>query len=331
MSALPIVSIVVPVYNTEAYLERCLDSLCGQTYSAIEIIIVNDGSTDGSAQIISKYAANDDRIKVVTKPNGGLAAARNSGVSVASGEWIWHVDSDDYVDCNSVEWILSHISGVKCDIAIFGHYRVVGEKVDVVTPRFENVISGEEALEKMLFHQIGGDVWCRFYKRQLYVEHNIRQDERYSVIEDVLLNYQLFSIAHSVVAVPCICVYHVYREGSYSSSAKSRSFLQLHHEGAVSMKLYGFVSRRIERAYSWFVVQDFFGILMLRDAVLLQMLGFNSVGRLYAYLGLLAKSDCSNKIPFGSVFLPLSKCAVSRWCLAVMLRIALIFYGKREA
>ena len=92
------VSIIIPVYNVESYLRRCLDSVVNQTLKDIEIILVNDGSTDGSLAICEEYAKNDDRIKIITRKNGGLSAARNTGLDNATSEYIGFIDSDDWVD-----------------------------------------------------------------------------------------------------------------------------------------------------------------------------------------------------------------------------------------
>ena len=91
------ISVIVPIYNVEQYLEQCLDSIISQTYSQLEIILVDDGSTDSSGQICDKYARKDERIVVIHKTNGGLSDARNAGISVATGEYISFIDSDDYI------------------------------------------------------------------------------------------------------------------------------------------------------------------------------------------------------------------------------------------
>ena len=93
-----LISIIVPVYNVEKYLNECIDSIIAQTYSNIEIILVNDGSTDASGKICDEYAEKDGRIKVIHQVNAGLSAARNAGMAVATGEYLYFVDSDDYVD-----------------------------------------------------------------------------------------------------------------------------------------------------------------------------------------------------------------------------------------
>jgi glycosyltransferase involved in cell wall biosynthesis len=100
-----LISIVVPVYNSEKYLEKCLVSLINQTYKNIEIIVINDGSTDGSLDIAKQLAKRDSRVKVYSKKNGGLSSARNHGIEKASGEYIGFVDSDDYIDCNMYSYL----------------------------------------------------------------------------------------------------------------------------------------------------------------------------------------------------------------------------------
>ena len=102
------ISIIIPVYNVENYLAECLNSVVNQTYRNIEIIIVNDGSTDNSFSIIQQYQLQDERIKIINQENQGLSAARNAGMKVASGEYLWFVDSDDYVAINACEEFVKH-------------------------------------------------------------------------------------------------------------------------------------------------------------------------------------------------------------------------------
>lgn len=119
MSQSPLISVIVPVYNTEKYLRKCLDSICGQTYRNLEIICVNDGSPDNSAAILEEYAARDERIKVLTQQNAGQGAARNTGLDYASGEWITGVDSDDYLELDAYEYAINEATP-DVDIVCFG-------------------------------------------------------------------------------------------------------------------------------------------------------------------------------------------------------------------
>ena len=112
----PLVSIIVPIYKVEPYLRRCLDSIVNQTYTNLEIILVDDGSPDGCPQICDEYVAKDKRIIVIHKENGGLSDARNAGLDICKGEYISFVDSDDILDLNAVEYMLN--AGTDVDIVI---------------------------------------------------------------------------------------------------------------------------------------------------------------------------------------------------------------------
>ena len=120
----PLISVVVPIYNVEHYLERCLDSIISQTYTNLEIILVDDGSTDRSGAIADAYAAKDSRVKVIHQKNGGLSIARNTGIEACRGEYLLFIDSDDYIAPNMCECLLSHLTEADADIAIGGFYRV---------------------------------------------------------------------------------------------------------------------------------------------------------------------------------------------------------------
>lgn len=119
MKTMPLISVIVPVYNVESYLRKCLDSICGQTYRNLEILCVDDGSTDASASILKEYAAQDKRIQIFTQPNSGLSAARNTGLQYATGEWIAGVDSDDFLEPDAFEYALAGATD-ETDIITFG-------------------------------------------------------------------------------------------------------------------------------------------------------------------------------------------------------------------
>lgn len=116
----PFISFIVPVYNVEDYLHECVDSIIGQNCGDWELILIDDGSPDRCPQICDEYAAKDNRIKVIHQKNAGVAAARNAGLDVAQGEWIWFVDSDDWVAGEAVEILKSRIGGINCDFVMFG-------------------------------------------------------------------------------------------------------------------------------------------------------------------------------------------------------------------
>lgn len=115
----PCISIIIPIYNTAPYLRQCLDSVCGQTYPHLEIICVDDGSTDNSPAILDEYAARDSRVKLIRQSNAGVSAARNAGLEAATGEYVTGVDPDDYLELHAYERILSHLDAT-ADIVCFG-------------------------------------------------------------------------------------------------------------------------------------------------------------------------------------------------------------------
>ena len=114
----PLVSIIVPIYKVEPYLRRCLDSIVNQTYTNLEIILVDDGSPDGCPQICDEYAAKDKRIVVIHKENGGLSDARNAGLDICKGEYIFFIDSDDWIKTDTIEFLYKITQDKKSDIVI---------------------------------------------------------------------------------------------------------------------------------------------------------------------------------------------------------------------
>ena len=134
----PKISVIVPVYNVEKYLEKCLDTILAQTFSNIEIICVNDGSTDDSRKILSEYAQKDSRIKIVDKKNGGLSSARNAGMKVAQGEYYSFIDSDDWIDETMLEKLYNSMVSLDTDISICAvhQYDETNQKIDDTNPYY---------------------------------------------------------------------------------------------------------------------------------------------------------------------------------------------------
>ena len=145
-----IISIVVPVYNVEKYLPECIDSLISQTYSNIEIILVNDGSTDNSGEICDNYSKIDNRIKVIHKENGGLSDARNEGLKNISGKLIMFIDSDDYIDRNLVETLYKNLIKEQADISISAYSILLKNKTkDICTSNTYLTLNNKESIDYM--------------------------------------------------------------------------------------------------------------------------------------------------------------------------------------
>ena len=129
----PTISIIVPVYNVEEYIHKCINSILAQTYKDFELILINDGSPDNSGIICDEYARADSRIKVIHQQNSGLSAARNAGLAVAKGDYIGFVDSDDWIDKSMYESMITEAQTLEADIVICDYYKVKKKKAKAVT------------------------------------------------------------------------------------------------------------------------------------------------------------------------------------------------------
>ena len=159
------VSVIIPVYNVERYLARCLDSVIAQTYRDIEIICVNDGSTDGSAAILDDYARRDSRIRIVTQPNGGLSAARNSGLEIFRGDWVVFVDSDDWIPPYAIETFLKAGEESGAPVVVSEQYAVDDAPQKRAIFRWE---LHRPALAKLVGHRkMQSSAWNKFYRADM--------------------------------------------------------------------------------------------------------------------------------------------------------------------
>ena len=167
----PLISVIVPVYNVEQYLEKCLRSILTQTYSALEIIAIDDGSSDNSGRICDQLAMQDKRIKVIHTANKGVAAARNTGISIANGEYISFVDSDDYLEPDFYEYLLSLMIKSNADISYCSYRKVYESNVYDKSNGISRIqiLSGREALAKALRIKDGFGllIWNGLYKYNL--------------------------------------------------------------------------------------------------------------------------------------------------------------------
>ena len=165
-----LITVIVPVYNVEAYLDRCVSSIVGQSYKQLEIILVNDGSLDSSPQKCDTWAKKDMRIRVIHKPNGGLASARNAALDVCSGAYVCFVDSDDYMPKNAIETMYEHLQEKNVDV-VMGYSQAIAENGVPVTIGIQRVelVDGQTALYRFLYHeQFTGPVWGKLYRSHFF-------------------------------------------------------------------------------------------------------------------------------------------------------------------
>lgn len=203
-----LVSIIVPVYKVEQYLNRCVSSLCSQTYTNLELILVDDGSPDRCGRMCDEWAKKEPRIQVIHKSNGGLSDARNAGIRIASGEYIAFVDSDDWVSPIFVECLCREMRHSDCDIIECEVFRTKEEGADFPAESGKGIAyAAEAALEELIrdgvFHQY---VWNKMYRRGLL---DGIWFEKGKTNEDEFWTYQIFGRAKRIVKLnaPLYCYY----------------------------------------------------------------------------------------------------------------------------
>lgn len=196
------VSVIIPVYNASKYLDKCMESICGQTYHNLEIILVNDGSTDDSRSICERWERKDNRINVINKVNSGPSETRNRGIEIATGDYIYFVDSDDYIACNLIEEVVTYMNK-GYDMVSFNHYKVYEKgKIEksVHLEQAEYIKSNKTDnqlffLQKLLKYKLGWETCTRIFRREIINEYNIRFVEGVNLAEDLYFN--LCYCAHS--------------------------------------------------------------------------------------------------------------------------------------
>lgn len=215
------ISIIVPAYNIGAYLSRTLDSILAQTYPNIEVVVVNDGSKDGTGAVIDRYAAQDCRIKAIHKENGGVTSARLRGVAEASGEWIGFVDGDDLVEPQMYERLLENALRYGADISHCGYQMVFPSgRIDFYYSTGRMMIqAGRQGCYDLLTGSfVEPGLWNKLYHRDLFAGLYEWMDQSIKINEDLLMNYYLFKHADTSVFED-FCPYHyVLRKGSAATS-----------------------------------------------------------------------------------------------------------------
>ena len=211
------ISVIVPVYNVEEYLARCVDSILAQTYENLEVILVDDGATDTSGTICDAYAAKDSRVKVIHKENGGLSSARNTGLEAATGEYIAFADSDDWIEPDAYAHLLGLMEKHQVKLVCGGRYDVsgkTGQRTVGLCPRREEVVSGEELAGRIfLWDGCDSSACDKLYHRSLL--ENFRYPEG-KVCEDVPVTYKIVLQADRVAMSDKPFYNYYHRPGSIS-------------------------------------------------------------------------------------------------------------------
>lgn len=222
-----LISIIVPVYNVKEFLNKCLISIISQTYRSIEIILVDDGSTDESGLICDMYKEKDKRIQVIHKKNGGLSDARNMGLHIAKGEYVMFIDSDDYLNIHMVEELYCSIVELKADVAICGFKRVENDNINIYEKpgiTQHKVISGRQVIVD-IYSGKGENTtfvaWNKIYKRELFVNNGIEYPFG-RIYEDTFTTYKLLYHASKVAITEACMYYYRIRQGSIINTKITR-------------------------------------------------------------------------------------------------------------
>lgn len=226
----PKVSVVIPIYNVEKYLERCINSVVNQTYENIEIILVDDGSPDNCPAICDDWAKKDNRIKVIHKPNAGLGMARNTGIDNATGEYIFFFDSDDYVDETIVEKCVKSACETKSEIVIYGRKElledgsVIEKKINSDKSFYDAELIKKKLLPAMFTYDMGFGIsaWGKMFSLETIKRNNLKfKSEREIISEDAYFSLEIFSCVSGVSIINEGLYYYYKRENSLSRSFKA--------------------------------------------------------------------------------------------------------------
>lgn len=223
----PTVSIIVPVYNAERTVRRCIESILSQEYSDFELLLVNDGSTDHSGAICEEYAARDSRVQVFHKENTGVSATRNLALDRAAGTYLQFLDSDDWITPDATKSLVRAMENGPCDMVVSDFYRVVGDRLSQKGHIDEDgLLTREEYAAHMMENPADfyyGVLWNKLYRRSIVEAHHLRMNTEITWCEDFMFNLEYIRWAKAFRAIQIPIYYYVKTKGSLASQSLSIS------------------------------------------------------------------------------------------------------------
>ncbi len=222
---MPLVSIIVPIYNAEKTIQKCINSILNQKFGDFELILLDDGSTDASGGICEDYAKKDSRVRVLHKENTGVSDTRNQGIDLARGEFLQFVDSDDWITPESTGFFVHAAAENDCDMVIADFYRVIGERVSQKgSIENEGVMARLDYAIEMMRNPADfyyGVLWNKFYRRSIIEAYRIRMDDSVSWCEDFIFNLEYVRHTRKIYALKIPLYYYVKTKGSLISQGMS--------------------------------------------------------------------------------------------------------------
>lgn len=223
----PCVSIIIPIYNAETTLPRCVESVLGQEYTDFELILADDGSRDGSGALCDTFAQQDSRVRVLHKKNSGVSDTRNQAMSAARGRYLQFLDADDWITPNATKLLVRTAEEHQCDLVISDFYRVVDDRV---SPKGDIDEDGPLTREEFAAHMMEnpadfyyGVLWNKLYRRDIIQEYQLRMDPEISWCEDFLFNLEYIRHAKRFFALQVPIYYYVKTKGSLASQGMNIS------------------------------------------------------------------------------------------------------------
>ena len=268
------ISIIIPIYNTEAYLPKCIDSILSQSFTDYELLLIDDGSIDNSGAICDNYAQQDNRIKVFHQKNGGLSSARNTGLDHAQGEWIYFVDSDDELKLNGLQTLVDCISDdVDCVMGGYEQYDLDGNLIETEKKHETLTLSKQDSLlvlfpEHTIIYSYLGYVWNRLFRKRIIQDHSLRFDETVGIKEDTLFVTQYLCKSNGKTRFTTTPIYkYIAHENSTMNSLLFRYNPKYTYSFNAVVKMHNAIrqlpetDRRLSEASKFAIVQRIYMIL----------------------------------------------------------------------
>ena len=242
-----LISIIIPVYKVEIYLEKCIQSVINQTYENLQIILVDDGSPDNCGKICDEYAKKDHRIEVIHKSNGGLSDARNKGLEIAKGEYIGFVDSDDYIEADMYEVLYNLLKQYNADVSICNFYTVSQGKISIKNAdNGINEYNRIEILKEILLDKnIQSYAWNKLYKKELFDEIKYPVGKKY---EDIGTTFYLLEKCNKVVVTGKSEYYYINRQDSIVNNVTESTITDYIE---LIMQRYDYIEKNIKELSSY--------------------------------------------------------------------------------
>lgn len=263
----PTVSIIVPVYKVEKYINQCIESILSQTFKEFELILIDDGSPDNSGEICDKFADIDQRITVIHKSNGGVSSARNVGLKNAKGKYILFIDSDDWIDSSFIAELVYSMENKNADLTVCDYYLADTDKLKT-NKIFDkdislNKINEEEMVNLIKTHSIFGP-WCKLYRNDVIQRNKIFFNTNVSFGEDLLFNLQYLSNVNNICMIGKELYYYRQVNGSLVRSFnenKIESFVLINQEFLNFIDKYNMLKNKVLYYVVYHVIDDYIALL----------------------------------------------------------------------